>query len=67
MCIHFTDLSKAPKRKLSKRRKIGALFVSNVVEAQTSVWSYSMDLLGDLCQVEAWFGPSRNSVNLRTR
>jgi hypothetical protein len=34
---------------------------------RTSFWLHSMDLLGDLGQMEARFGPFRASVNLHAR
>jgi hypothetical protein len=47
--------------------KIGARFAPNVPRAQKSFWLHSMDLLGDVGQMESCFGPFGDSVNLHAR
>jgi hypothetical protein len=39
--------------------------VSNISQARKSFQAHSMVLLGDVCQVEAYFGPFGDSINLR--
>jgi hypothetical protein len=46
---------------------IGIWFVSNVQLAQKSLWAHLMELLGDVGQVEAHFGPFGDNVNLGAR
>ena len=46
---------------------MGAWFALDVPEAQKSFWSHSMVPLGDEAQVEARFGPFRDSANLDAR
>jgi hypothetical protein len=46
---------------------IGAWFVLNVQLAQKSLWAYPMELLGEVGQVEARFGPFGDNVNLCAR
>jgi hypothetical protein len=41
-----------------------ARFAPNVSQAQKSFWTHPMVLLGDVCQMEANFGPFRDSVSL---
>jgi hypothetical protein len=41
--------------------------VPNVLEAQNSFWTHPIELLGDEAQVEAHFGPCRDSAKLDTR
>jgi hypothetical protein len=41
--------------------------VPNIPQAQKSIWTHTMELLGDVGHVEARFGPSGDSVNLDTR
>jgi hypothetical protein len=45
---------------------MGARFALNVPLAWKSFWAHSMVLLGDLCLVEAHFGPFGDNVNLST-
>jgi hypothetical protein len=45
----------------------GTRFASYVQLAQKSLWAHSMELLGDVGQVEARFGPFGGSVNLSAR
>jgi hypothetical protein len=47
--------------------EIGAQFAPNVPWAWKSFWAYPMELLGNVGQMEARFGPSIGSVNLNTR
>jgi hypothetical protein len=47
--------------------KIGAWFAPNVPEAQKSLWTNPMVPLGDVAQLEARFGPFRDSANLDAR
>jgi hypothetical protein len=47
--------------------KIGARFAPNIHEAQKSFWTNPMVLQGDEAQLEAHFGPSRDSANLDAR
>jgi hypothetical protein len=35
--------------------------------AHKSLWTHPMELLGDLCQMEAYFDPFGGSVNLDAR
>jgi hypothetical protein len=46
---------------------MGARFAPNVPRAWKSFCEHPMVLLGDVCQMEACFGPFRNSVNLSAR
>jgi hypothetical protein len=46
--------------------EIGAWFALNVPWACKSFWAYPMQLLGNVGQMEAHFGPSGGSVNLNT-
>jgi hypothetical protein len=41
--------------------------VPNVPRARKSFWPHPRDLLGDVGQMEAYFGPFGDSVNLDTR
>jgi hypothetical protein len=43
---------------------IGAWFALNVEYAQKSFWAHSMELLGDVSQMEAHFYSFGNSVNI---
>jgi hypothetical protein len=45
----------------------GARFVLNVARAQKSLWAQLMVHLGNVCQVEACFGPFGDSVSLGAR
>jgi hypothetical protein len=47
--------------------EIGARFEPNVPLACKSFWAYAMELLGNLGQMEACFGPFGCSINLNTR
>jgi hypothetical protein len=49
------------------RGKIGALFAPNVPQAQKSFWMHTMELLGDVCHVESYFIPFRDTDNLDAR
>jgi hypothetical protein len=42
----------------------GSRFTPNVPRAWKSFWAHPMVLLGDVCQLEACFGPFGNSVSL---
>jgi hypothetical protein len=44
--------------------KIGAWFALNVPQARKLFWTHPMELLGDMGQVEAHFGPFGDSTNL---
>ena len=44
--------------------RLGAWFVPNVPYAQKSFWTHPMVLLGDEAEVQARFGPFRDSANL---
>ena len=44
--------------------KIGAQFVLNVRQAQKSIWTHPMDLLGDLGHVESYFSLFGESVSV---
>ena len=46
---------------------VGAWFALDVLEAQKSFWSHSVVPLGDEAQVEARFGPFKDSANLDAR
>ena len=46
---------------------VGAHFAPNVPSAQKSLWTHPMVLLGDEAQVEARFGPFKDSANLDAR
>jgi hypothetical protein len=46
---------------------IGAWFVLNMQLAQKSLWAYPMELLGDVGQPKARFGPFGDNVNLSER
>jgi hypothetical protein len=46
---------------------IGARFMPNVPQAQKSLWTYPMVLLGDEARVKAGFGPFGASANLDAR
>jgi hypothetical protein len=46
---------------------IGTWFVSNVQLAQKSFWAHPRELLGDMGQVKARFGPFGDNVNLGAR
>ena len=46
---------------------MGARFARNVPSAQESFWMHLMELLGDVAQVEAPFGPLGDSANLDAR
>jgi hypothetical protein len=46
---------------------MGAQFASNVPRAWKSFWAHPMVLLGDVGQVEAYFGPFGDSVKLGAR
>jgi hypothetical protein len=43
---------------------MGARFALNVQQTQKSFWAHSMELLGDVGQVESLLGSLRDSVNL---
>jgi hypothetical protein len=46
------------------RCNIGARFVANVPSAEESYWTHLMEILGDMAQVEACFGPFGDSVSV---
>jgi hypothetical protein len=46
---------------------MGAQFAPNVPRAWKLFWAHPMVLLGDVCQVEACFGPFGDSVSLGVR
>jgi hypothetical protein len=47
--------------------EIGAQFASNVPWAWKSFWAHLMELLGNVGEMEARFGPFGGSINLDTR
>jgi hypothetical protein len=47
--------------------EIGAWFAPNVPRAWKLFWVYPMELLGDVGQMEARFGPFGDNVNLHAR
>jgi hypothetical protein len=47
--------------------EIGAWFAPNVRRAWKLFWVYPMELLGDVGQMEARFGPFGDNVNLHAR
>jgi hypothetical protein len=46
---------------------MGAWFASNVPRAWKWLWAHMMVLLGNVCQVEACFGPFADSVILSAK
>jgi hypothetical protein len=46
---------------------MGGRFAPNKPQAWKSFWVHPMVLLGDVCQVEARFGPFGDSVSLGAR
>jgi hypothetical protein len=44
-----------------------ARFALNVLQAQKSFWMHSMELLGDVGDVESRFGPFGDSISVGAR
>jgi hypothetical protein len=44
-----------------------AWFALNVLQAQKSFWMHSMELLGDVGDVESRFGPFADSISVGAR
>jgi hypothetical protein len=42
-------------------------FCANIRQAQKSVWTHPMELLGDVGHVESRFGPFEDCVSVSTR
>jgi hypothetical protein len=48
-------------------RTIGARFALNVLQAQKSFWTHTIEHLGDVGHMESHFGPFRDSVSIGAR